>query len=56
MVDKNNDGIWNSGDKDNISDGSQGYICDVYDDCIVLKGYDFQHDTIVPIAHYCIRT
>lgn len=56
MVDKNGDGIWNSGDKDNIADGAQGYICDVYKDCIVLKGYDFQTNEFVPIAQYCIDT
>lgn len=56
MVDKNGDGVWNSGDKDNIPDGAQGYICDVYKDYIVLKGYDFQFNTFVPIAQYCIDT
>ena len=56
MVDKNGDGVWNSGDKDNINDGSQGYICEVYENCIVLKGYDFQYNEFVPIAQYCIDT
>lgn len=56
MVDKNGDGVWNSGDKDNIPDGAQGYICDVYKNHIVLKGYDFQFNTFVPIAQYCIDT
>ena len=56
MVDKNGDGVWDSGDKENITDGSQGYICDVYENCIVLKGYDFQHEEFVPIAQYCIDT
>lgn len=56
MVDKDNNGTWNSGDKENIADGSQGYICDVYERYIVLKGYDFQYDSFVPIAQYCIDT
>ncbi|MBR6558520.1 MAG: metallophosphoesterase [Clostridia bacterium] len=56
LVDQNGDGIWNAGDKENIPDGSQGYICDVYENCIVLKGYDFQTNEFVPIAQYCIDT
>jgi 3',5'-cyclic AMP phosphodiesterase CpdA len=56
MVDKNGDGVWNSGDKDNLTDGAQGYICDVYQNYIVLRGYDFQYDMFVPIAQYRINT
>ena len=56
MVDQNGDGKWNSGDKENIPDGSQGYICDVYQNHIVLRGYDFQTNSFVPIAQYCIDT
>lgn len=56
MVDQNGDKVWNSGDKENIADGSQGYICDVYANCIVLKGYDFQTNEFVPIAQYRIDT
>lgn len=56
MTDKNGDGIWNAGDKENIFDGAQGYICDVYENYIVLKGYDFQINDFVPIAQYCIST
>lgn len=37
-------------------DGQQGYVCDVYENHIVLKGYDFQRNTDVPIAQYCIDT
>lgn len=54
MVDKDGNGAWNSGDKENIADGSQGYICDVYGNHIVLKGYDFQYGKFVSIAQYCI--
>lgn len=56
MVDKNGDKIWNSGDKEGIPDGSQGYICDVYENHIVLKGYDFQVNKFIEIAQYCIDT
>lgn len=38
------------------SNGQQGYVCDVYENHIVLKGYDFQKNTSVPIAQYCIDT
>ena len=55
MVDKNGDGVWNAGDKENIADGSQGYICDVYENHIVLKGYDFQVNKFIEIAQYCIE-
>ena len=33
-----------------------GYIADVYEKCVVLKGYYFQDFEIVPIAQYCIDT
>jgi hypothetical protein len=56
MVDKDGNGKWNSGDKDSITDGSQGHICDEYENHIVLKGYDFQTNDFVPIAQYCIDT
>lgn len=56
MVDQNGDGVWNSGDKENIPDGAQGYICDVYKNHIVLKGYDFQVNKFIEIAQYCIDT
>lgn len=36
--------------------GSQGYICDVYANHIVLKGYDFEKNDYSPIAQYCIDT
>lgn len=40
----------------NDDNGSQGYICDVYENHIVLKGYDFTSSELVPIAQYCIET
>lgn len=33
-----------------------GYIADVYENCVVLKGYYFQNFEIAPIAQYCIDT
>lgn len=32
------------------------YIADVYENCIVLKGYNFHEKAFVPIAQYCIDT
>lgn len=37
-------------------DESQGYIVDVYDDCIVLNGIDFVNETPVPLGTYKIDT
>jgi predicted phosphodiesterase len=54
MVDKNNNGVWESGEKENINDGAQGYICDVYEDFIALRGYDFQTKEFIPVAQYKI--
>lgn len=38
------------------ADMSQGYICDVYNNHIVLKGYNFTASSYVPIAQYCVET
>lgn len=35
---------------------SLGYLVDVYENHIVLKGYDFIKNDVVPIAQYCIDT
>lgn len=35
---------------------AQGYIADVYENHVVLKGYDFTANSFVPIAQYCIQT
>ena len=37
-------------------DKSYGYLVDVYTNHIILKGYDFIANDIVPIAQYCIDT
>ena len=36
--------------------GSQGYICDVYENHIILRGRDFETDSFVPLAQYIIDT
>lgn len=36
--------------------GSQGYLIDVYENAIVLRGYDFQKDKFLPIAQYLMNT
>ena len=36
--------------------GSEGYLIDVYENAIVLRGYDFQKDKFLPIAQYLMNT
>ena len=45
------DGTWQSDDEE-----SQGYIVDVYEDCIVLNGWDFVGNKPVPLGTYKIDT
>lgn len=45
------DGTWTAAESD-----SQGYIVDVYDDCIVLNGMDFVNNEYVPLGVYKIDT
>lgn len=45
------DGTWVADDA-----GSQGYIVDVYEDCIVLNGWDFVGNKPVPLGTYKIPT
>lgn len=37
-------------------EASLGYLAEVYEDCIVFKGYDFVENDIIPIAQYRIDT
>lgn len=37
-------------------EGSQGYIVDVYENHVVLRGRDFAKEKFLPIANYCIDT
>lgn len=41
---------------DTVAEGSQGYIVDVYENFIVLKGRDFVQEKFLPIATYKIDT
>jgi DNA repair exonuclease SbcCD nuclease subunit len=43
-----------TGETPEDNNGSQGYIVDVYADCIVLNGLDLLTDTVVPIATYAV--
>jgi predicted phosphodiesterase len=45
------DGTWQAAESD-----SQGYIVDVYADCIVLNGWDFVNNQYVPLGVYKIAT
>ena len=45
------DGTWQA-----ENSASQGYIVDVYDDCIVLNGMDFINNVPVPLGTYRINT
>jgi hypothetical protein len=56
LYDKNGNKVWDEGDKLGIDDGAQGYICDVYKDYIILKGYDFQYDKFIFVAQYRLDT
>ena len=35
---------------------SEGYVVDVYEKHIVLRGYDFVADEFIPVAQYCLET
>ena len=45
-----------SGSRDDVVTTSQGYLMDVYENHIVLKGRDFVKGEFIPIAHYCLDT
>ena len=45
-----------TGETPEDSNGSQGYIVDVYADCIVLNGWDFVNNQYVPLGVYKIVT
>jgi hypothetical protein len=40
----------------NRANESQGYIVDVYEDCVVLNGIDFINNKPIPIGTYKIDT
>ena len=45
-----------SGIREDVVATSQGYLMDVYDNHIVLKGRDFVKGEFIPISHYCLDT
>lgn len=45
-----------SGERVDVVETSQGYLMDVYENHIVLKGRDFVKGGFVPIAQYCLDT
>lgn len=55
-VGKPRDIILSTGETPEDNNGSQGYIVDVYNDCIVLNGWDFIGNTPVPFGTYKIDT
>ena len=42
--------------KQYVSEASEGYIMDVYKNCIVLRGRDFIKEKFLPIANYLLST
>lgn len=40
----------------NYNEGSEGYLVDVYEKCVVLRGRDFVKGKYLPIANYLIDT
>lgn len=55
-VGKPRDIVLSTGETPEDNNGSQGYIVDVYDDCIVLNGWDFIGNKPVPLGTYKIET
>ena len=45
-----------SGNRVDKVETSQGYLMDVYENHIVLKGRNFVKGEFIPIAHYCLNT
>lgn len=45
-----------SGSRVDVSAASQGYLMDVYENHIILRGRDFVADKFLPIATYCLDT
>ena len=53
---RKNDNGTTSTDTYEYNQGSEGYLVDVYDNCIVLKGIDFEKNKYIPIANYLLDT
>lgn len=52
LRDADGDGISES----NSQSGSQGYVVDVYENAVILKGRDFEKELFLPIACYRLET
>lgn len=44
------------GTRTQIASGSQGYVVDVYQNHVILRGRDFVNGTFLPVATYCLDT
>lgn len=55
-VGKPRDIVLSTGETPEDNNGSQGYIVDVYEDCVVLNGMDFIGNKPVPLGTYKIDT
>lgn len=51
-----NSGSLSSPDYSYDTNGSEGYVMDVYRNHVILKGRDFKNGKYLPIAHYCLDT
>lgn len=39
-----------------LTENRSGYVAEVYESCVILRGYNFHEKEYVPIAQYCIDT
>lgn len=53
---RKNDKGTTSSDTYDYNEGSEGYLVDVYENCIVLRGRDFAKGKFLPIANYLLDT
>lgn len=53
---RKNDNGTSSSDTYDYNEGSEGYLVDVYENCIVLIGRDFAKGKYLPIANYLLDT
>lgn len=53
---RKNDKGTSSSDTYGYNEGSEGYLVDVYENCIVLRGRDFAKEKYLPIANYLLDT
>lgn len=53
---RKNDKGTSATDTYDYNEGSEGYLVDVYENCIVLRGRDFEKGKFLPIANYLLDT